>query len=164
MSRNPHRASQPLPEYASCVRCGEYVNSALKVIRGQVLCRNCRDRSHQHRMCAICAQELPTEIHHVAMKRQIPSLTITICLNCHAILSLRQKQWDRSCLTERHPLRFLVQGVHDVTRVWLDRSPAVTQCRAFFTMLGHATLIALSYLRLDALAELGAVNFGIGGA
>jgi hypothetical protein len=165
MSRNSQRApQQPLPEYASCVKCGEYAEKVLKMVRGRILCRNCRDRSHQHRMCAICAKELPTEIHHVAMKRQIESLTIVVCLNCHAILSLWQKRWHRSCLTERHPLRFLVQGVHDVTRLWLERSPAAKHSRAFLAMLGQAALIALSYLRLDALADLGAVRFGIGGA
>ena len=87
-----------------------------------------------------------------------------LCLNCHAILSLRQKYWHRSCLTEHHPFRFLVQGVYDVASVWLERSPAVKQSRAFFAMLGHAALIAVAYVRLDALAELGAVNFRIGGA
>jgi hypothetical protein len=129
-----------------------------------VLCRNCRARREQRGGCAICNREAPTEIHHVAMERQIKRLTIEVCLNCHAILSLRQKQWHRSCLTEYHPLRFLVQGVCDVAQVWLERSPAVKQSRAFFAMLGHAALIALSYLRLDALAELGAVNYRIGGA
>jgi hypothetical protein len=164
MSRNTRRPRQPLPEYASCAVCGEYAQAALAISRGRVLCRNCRARRPQRGVCAICNRTAPTEIHHVAMERQIKHLTIEVCLNCHALLSLRQKQWHRSCLTERHPLRFLVQGVVDVSRLWLEHSPAVKQCRAFFTMLGHAALIALSYLRLDALAELGAVNLGIGGA
>jgi hypothetical protein len=165
MSRNPsHRPRQLVPEYASCERCGEYAYTTLAISRGRILCRNCRARRPQRGTCTICTREAPTEIHHVAMERQIKHLTIEVCLNCHTILSLWQKRWHRSALTERHPLRFLVQGVHDVTRLWLQRSPAVKQCRAFVRMLAQAALIALSYLRLDAFAELGAVNFGIGGA
>jgi hypothetical protein len=164
MSRNPSRHPQQVPEYASCERCGEYAHTTLAISRGRVLCRNCRARRQQRGVCAICVREAPTELHHVAMERQIKRLTIEVCLNCHAILSLQQKQWDRSCLTEHHPLRFLVQGVVDVSRLWLQRHPAVKQCRAFFAMLSRAALIALVYLRLDALAELGAVNLRIGGA
>jgi hypothetical protein len=42
--------------------------------------------------------------------------------------------------------------------LWLERSPVAEQTRDLFAMLAHAALIVLSYLRYEALADIGALT------
>lgn len=147
-----------LPEYAACTRCGEYAASALRVMDGQAVCHNCADATHRHRHCAICWRMAPSEQHHVASKRQHPTLTLPVCLNCHAILSQRQYNWPPAWRSEAHKLRCVIQGVYDVLCLWLERSPVAENCRDLFVMLEQAALIVLSYLRPEALIDLSALT------
>jgi hypothetical protein len=131
------------------------------MVKGVCLCLNCRDRRHPHLRCTICHQVAPGEQHHVASERQLPQFTIPVCLNCHALLSTRQYRWPREWKTEPHPVRCLVQGVHDVVCLWLERSPVMREpamaasCRALLAALGKAALYLLPFLRPAALADLG---------
>jgi hypothetical protein len=134
------------------------------MLRGVCVCQNCSDRRHPRLRCMICFKELPGEHHHVAGERQHPGFTIPVCLNCHAVLSERQRRWDPTWLTEPHPVRCLIQGVLDVVEVWLKRSPAAEQCLRLLCMPGYAFLLLLPYLRLDALADLRGLHLnGLGG-
>jgi hypothetical protein len=162
MSPNLHRTRLFLPEYASCVKCGEYASTTLAYSHGRILCRNCRDTRHQRRLCAICAKLLPTEIHHVASERQIATLTIVVCLNCHALLSLWQQRWDPSWRTDHQPIRFLFTGALDVACLWLQRSPNAAPCRAYLMMLGEALLVALTNECPDMFEELDALGWTVG--
>jgi hypothetical protein len=148
--------TRDVPEYAICEgdACGEYYTKALSRVDGQVLCANCADTRHARRRCAICDRVAPSESHHVASKRQHPTLTLPVCLNCHRILSRRQYRWHPSWRTGAHPLRYLIQGVYDVMCLWLERSPVAEQCRELLTMLGRAALCVLPHLRFAALVDL----------
>lgn len=112
---------------------------------------------HPQRRCAICRRTAPSEAHHVASKRQHPTLTLTVCLNCHRLLSQRQYRWHPAWKSEAHPLRYLAQGVYDVLCLWRERSPLATEvfqnCREVLTMLGRAALYALAALRPEVLGE-----------
>ena len=143
-----------LPEYAACEHCNEYRRVTLRVARGPVLCRNCADRKHPQRRCAICHQVAPSELHHVASERQHPHLTLRVCLNCHALLSDRQARWPSAWRREPHVVRCIVQGVIDVLQLWMERSPVAEQCRAIIVMLAHAALCLLPHLRPAALVDL----------
>ncbi|MGO8948001.1 MAG: hypothetical protein ACLQUY_10130 [Ktedonobacterales bacterium] len=143
-----------LPEYTACSQCGEYARAALRRVNSVVVCRNCAGRTHPQRHCAICWRIAPSEQHHVASKRQQVTLTLPVCLNCHAILSQRQYRWPHDWRTEAHQLRCVIQGVYDVLCLWLERSPVAECCRDLFLMLEQAALIVLSYLRPQALIDL----------
>jgi hypothetical protein len=164
-ARKPRQPRQPMPEYASCEKCGECARPALRMLRGKVVCQNCADRRHQPLRCAVCFKEAPGEYHHVASERQQPHFTIAVCLNCHAILSQKQRRWDPAWLRESHPVRCIIQGVLDVVALWLKRSPSVEPCRQLLGMLGQAFLLLVPYLRLDAFVDLHGVRLGgLGGA
>jgi hypothetical protein len=152
------RRQPDLPDYAACGRCGEYYRAALRTVDNQVLCANCADVRHTHGRCTVCGAVAPSELHHVASARQLPDLTVPVCLNCHRILSARQYRWYPAWRSEPHPLRYLVQGVLDVVALWLERSPVAEHCRELFALLGRAALLALGSLRADALAELGSLT------
>jgi len=147
------RRRTTLPDYASCAQCGEYTSAALRMVEGVWLCANCADTHHQHTRCTICAQNAPSESHHVAGRRQ-SGLTIPVCLNCHAILSRRQYAWDARWRTEARPALYIVQGVLDVVCLWCTRSPVAGQCMGLLRLLGQAALLLLPYLRFDTLREL----------
>jgi hypothetical protein len=105
----------------------------------------------------------------VASKRQHPTLTLNVCLNCHRLLSQRQYRWPPGWKTEKHPLRCVAQGVYDVLCLWRERSPLANealallrQCRELLTMLGQAALYTLAWMRPEAWVEFSAlVDWGV---
>jgi hypothetical protein len=144
-----------LPEYAACERCEEYAAVALAPVGGRVLCLNCRDDRHPRGACLICRGVLPVEEHHVGARVAFPTLTATLCLNDHAILTARQYHWRRAGWAEAHPLASLVRGVVDLLWLWQERSPVGEQCRELFVLLGRVGLCLLTSLRPEALGDLG---------
>jgi hypothetical protein len=68
---------------------------------------------------------VPSEFHRIASKRQHPTFGISLCLNCHAVLTYRQlHDWHASWKTEQHVERSVAQGIADVFVLWLQRSHA----------------------------------------
>jgi hypothetical protein len=96
----------------------------------------------------------------VAGKRQHVHLKCVVCLNCHRLLSNLQARWQKAWKKELHVVRCIVQGVHDVVQLWLERSPVVDHCRALLALLAHAALCLLPHLRPAALADLTGVVWG----
>jgi hypothetical protein len=74
--------------------------------------------------CPVCGrQDVPAQWHHVAGARQSSSPALYVCLNCHGILTDRQRNvWDPSWKTEAHPVRCLAQGLYDLFWLWWLRS------------------------------------------
>jgi hypothetical protein len=91
----------------------------------------------------------------VASRVRFPTFTTLLCLACHSVLYPRQYRWRHDGSAERYPLRYLIIGVLDMVRLFLERSPAADACRQILSMLGTAAMLALGTLRLDALAEVG---------
>jgi hypothetical protein len=150
------RSRVPLPPYAVCRQCRETASAALLVGQdGWVVCVNCLDTTHPRRLCSVCAKLLPTQLHHVASRVRYPTFTTPLCLACHSVLYPRQYRWRHDGSAERHPFRYLLVGVLDMVRLFLERSPAADACRQFFLMLAHAALLALGALQVCALAEVG---------
>jgi hypothetical protein len=113
-------------ENFTCERCGEYWFEAKR--RQGMVCQNCGDTSHERvRRCPICGRkDVPSHFHHIASERQHPTFGITICLNCHAIVTYRQMtKWHPTWRTEPHPIRCIVQGMLDMLCLWWERNPAV---------------------------------------
>lgn len=150
-----HVRSPKLPSSAACARCPEYHDSALGwgMWRGAraVLCRVCRreldDEAHgrptTRRVCAVCRRLAPCEAHHIGYQAHYPHLLITLCLNCHAIITTRQaSQWRKGA----SGVYYLVQGCYDLIYLWWERSPLVDELRDMLTALGHAALALLSAL------------------
>jgi hypothetical protein len=107
-----------------CTQCGECWPAALRREGG--LCLNCADESPHPILprCPLCHRErVPSEFHHVASVRQHRTLGLRVCLNCHAILTLRQETaWPPSWKTEAHLVRCILQGLTDAIWLWLQRS------------------------------------------
>ncbi len=104
-----------LSEYASCPLCGEYHTEALR--RGG-LCANCAgvDPSKDRGPCLVCGErDLPLQNHHVAGRRK-SDITVPICLNCHSVLSRRQRHNEQD--TE---IRALLYGALDIALLWWER-------------------------------------------
>ncbi len=157
-----------------CAQCGEYARpQTMQIARfGKLLCANCtadaaerldgattpsRNPRHQRAPCAVCRRIAPVEDHHIASRRQHPTLTIRVCLNCHSLLSLRQYQWldaGNDWRKESHPVRCILQGVYDVVSLWLERSPAADAARDLLAMLWGAFCALVGYLRPTALADV----------
>src|SRR5258707_322889 len=154
-----HRRRE-LPEYASCEQCKEYHRVTLRLCAGgRVLCANCADTTHPRRRCPICWRVAAFEAHHVASERQHRTLTLRICLNCHSRLSAQQRTWPPAWRTGPHPIRCIVQGVHDVLVLWCEKhSRTFRQSRELFAMLGHAALCLLACLQPFALRDLQALT------
>ena len=118
------RAKQPKRDREHpCAKCGECWTAALR--REGRLCLNCADATHPRlARCPLCHKEqVPGEFHHVASARQHATFGLRVCLNCHAILTLRQETaWHQSWQKEDHPVRCMVQGLHDVFWLWWHRS------------------------------------------
>jgi hypothetical protein len=122
---------------------------------GRVLCANCADTTHPRRGCPICWRVAAFEVHHVASERQHPTLTLRVCLNCHARLSELQRRWTRAWQTEPHPVRCIVQGVLDVLALWREKhSRTFSQSREMFTMLLHAAVCLFVCLKPSAQRDL----------
>jgi hypothetical protein len=134
-------------DYLVCIRCDEYDDAALRVINSTPLCRNCRSTRATKRICSICRKRAPFERHHVASKRQVPTLTVPICLNCHAILSYRQAGWDPRWKTQSRPVWFLLEGLSDVLELWLERRTTDTFEPEFERFLGEADRYLQAVLR-----------------
>jgi hypothetical protein len=150
------RKRLPLPPYAVCRKCGETASAALLAGQdGRVVCVNCLDTTHPRRLCTVCDKLLPCDLHHVASRTRYPTFRTPLCLNCHPILCVWQYRWRRDGSAERHPLRYLIIGVLDMVRLFLERSPAADACRHIFSLLGTAALLALGAVRFDALVEIG---------
>lgn len=98
-------------DYANCKQCGEFRKAALRKSEA-TLCHNCADKTHANGFCWICRRNhLPLEHHHLAGRKHA-SLTVPICLNCHAMLSRRQYEWPDLWRSERC-VAFLVFGFID---------------------------------------------------
>jgi hypothetical protein len=118
-----------------CECCGEDWPAALHTKSG--LCRDCAVQRGLSREpyraiishCPICGRaDVPAQWHHVAGKRQgttrqLKELGLLLCLNCHGIITERQRDgWDPSWKDEDHPVRCTVQGVYDLFWLWWQRS------------------------------------------
>jgi hypothetical protein len=134
-------------DYVLCARCDEYDDAALSIIHRVPLCRNCQSTRATMRICSICARWAPSERHHIASKRQMPTLTLPVCLNCHAILSQMQTRWDPRWKTESRPLWFLLEGLCDVLVLWLERRATDTFEPELVHLLGEADLYLQAVLR-----------------
>lgn len=89
------RRSERFPEGAACERCWEYDTRALKP--GRKLCENCE---------RIKRTRSPTQLHHVAGRRNSKVVTLT-GVNEHQILTDMQIDWPKETLMNpgRSPLR-----------------------------------------------------------
>ncbi len=104
-----------LSEYASCPLCGEYHTEALR--RGG-LCANCAsvDPFKDRGLCIVCGErDLPLQNHHVAGRRK-SDITVPTCLNCHSVLSRRQRHSEQD--TE---IKALLYGALDIALLWWER-------------------------------------------
>ncbi len=104
-----------LPEYASCPRCGEYHIEALR--RGG-LCANCAyvDPAKGRGPCLVCGgSDLPLQDHHIAGRRK-SDVTVPICLNCHSVLSRRQRHNEQDSETKA-----LLYGALAMALLWWER-------------------------------------------
>lgn len=105
-------------QYRSCKHCNEYRKPALRQNQSDI-CHNCADTKHSIGQCTICRRHnLPIEHHHLAGRKHA-SMTISICLNCHAMLSRRQYQWPD--LWRGNPcIGFLFVGFMDYYALSID--------------------------------------------
>jgi hypothetical protein len=70
--------------------------------------------------CEICEAEEDLELHHIGGRKHMRN-TITVCQNCHRILSDLQKLWDKRWeLTDQSESvrdAFLLQGLYDILKL-----------------------------------------------
>lgn len=144
--------------YTTCSRCGEPAPAALHWQMSPVLCRNCVARgigySTRH-VCTVCGFDGPAEAHHVASRISYPDFTCWLCPNCHTTISSRQYSWRRDGSDHQYPFRYLLVGVVDLLRLFLERSPVAYGCRQLFALLAEGALLALGALGFPALSEVG---------
>lgn len=74
--------------------------------------------------CEICGKQINrenSELHHIAGKKHSTYHIIHVCLECHSVLSERQKLWDKRWwhLDQPDHVRkaFLLQGISDILRL-----------------------------------------------
>ena len=74
--------------------CGEYHTAAIRtrLQHGEIKCRNCSSNREAIERCKICQKIAPLESHHIYGRSQ-PDV-ISICLNCHAILTQANLAWQ----------------------------------------------------------------------
>jgi hypothetical protein len=139
-AKPPKRSKTPTRDRDHpCTQCGECWMAALR--RSGGLCLNCADTTHVHiKRCPVCFRaDVPSEFHHVASKRQHPTVGLQVCLNCHAILTKRQMtDWHPSWQDEQHPVRCLFQGMLDLFWLCLRRSHALWALGQFAKLCGQA--------------------------
>lgn len=67
--------------------------------------------------CEVCGSSDKRELHHIAGEKH-DYKTVTLCLDCHRILSDKQKLWDKRWEAKDQPinvrLAFFLQGLKDL--------------------------------------------------
>jgi hypothetical protein len=82
-------------DYITCP-CGEHHWAAVNKAKRR--CRNCLNQHKNKRLCMACGGTHPWENHHIAGRKFMPTVTIRVCLNCHAILTFWQERYYPSLL------------------------------------------------------------------
>ena len=69
----------------------------------------------KYSQCEICSSNKKLEQHHVRGRKH-GNETITVCIDCHKELSIKQRLWDRSWLDpySNNKDAFLVRGLIDI--------------------------------------------------
>ena len=126
----------------TCPQCGEHWAEARS--RDSALCQNCAGTNSSvplARFLFCLHSDMPGQFHHIALERQHATLGVTLCLNCHSILTHWQEtKWPVSSRTEphMHVARCIVQGMYDLVVLWVRRNPGSSSLRELAMVLVRA--------------------------
>ena len=84
-------------DYIICT-CGEHHSATVNKKKRR--CRNCLNQHKDKQRCMVCGGIHPWENHHTAGRKFMPSLTIRVCMNCHAILTFWQERYYPQLLAQ----------------------------------------------------------------
>jgi hypothetical protein len=86
--------------YPDCSICGEYHLETLLIRDRGIYCYNCSPTYTENRPIGACYRckkvDVPCERHHV-YSRIVSGVTVTLCCNCHRIVSASREKFVEIC-------------------------------------------------------------------